>query len=113
MRCRSAQEFGKECNCRIKMTIEEFQKKIKDIYYFKDSRRGIEGTFRWFVEEVGELAKAIRSKDRTALKEEFGDVLAWLVSLSSLCGIAVEEATKKYDLGCPKCKNIPCECPEI
>ena len=43
------------------MTIAEFQKKIEQIYLERDSRRGLPGTFMWFVEEVGELATAIRT----------------------------------------------------
>lgn len=94
------------------MTIEEFQDQIRKIYYSKDSVRGIEGTFRWFIEEVGELAKALRSKDPSSLHEEFGDVLAWLVSLGSLLDVDLSKAAQKYASGCPKCSNIPCNCSE-
>ncbi len=94
------------------MEIKEFQKLIKDTYFEKDSRRGIEGTFRWFVEEVGELARAIRKGDPVNLKEEFADVAAWLFSLANLLGVDMEEAVKKYEQGCPKCGNIPCTCDE-
>jgi len=94
------------------MEIREFQDLIKDIYYEKDSKRGIEGTFVWFVEEVGELARAIRESDSNKLKEEFSDVLAWLVSLASLCRIDLEEAAGKYSNGCPKCNGERCVCVE-
>lgn len=92
------------------MTISEFQKIIFDIYFEKDSKRGINGTFTWFVEEVGELAKAVRQKDKENLKEEFADVFAWLVSLASICRINMEECIKKYEAGCPKCNVTPCKC---
>ncbi len=94
------------------MEIKEFQKIIKDTYYEKDKRRGVEGTFRWFVEEVGELAKAIRRGDRENLMEEFSDVMAWLFSLANLEGIDMEEAAQRYAHGCPKCGHIPCTCDE-
>ncbi len=94
------------------MKIEEFQRLIKDIYYKKDSARGVEGTFRWLCEEVGELSRAIRKKDRENLKEEFADVLAWTFSLANLLEIDLDEAIKKYEKGCPKCGKIPCECKE-
>ena len=42
------------------MTIQEFQNLIERIYYNRDAERGVEGTFVWFTEEVGELAKEIR-----------------------------------------------------
>jgi len=30
--------------------IRDFQKLIEEIYFERDSRRGVEGTFVWFVE---------------------------------------------------------------
>ena len=94
------------------MEIREFQHLIKDIYYKKDAKRGTDGTFRWLCEEVGELAKALRTKDRENLKEEFADVLAWTFSLANLLDVDIEDAIKKYKNGCPKCGHIPCECKE-
>jgi NTP pyrophosphatase (non-canonical NTP hydrolase) len=93
------------------MNIKEFQELIKEIYFEKDNRRGITGTYIWFSEEVGELARAIRQSDPGKLEEEFADVFAWLVSLASLCKIDLEEAaTAKYKKGCPKCEKSPCIC---
>ncbi len=78
------------------MKISEFQKQIEDIYFKKDSQRGIEGTFMWFAEEIGELTRAIRrDDDRENLEEEFADVLAWLVTLASMKGISLEDVAKK------------------
>ena len=63
----------------------------------KDAARGWEGTFVWFVEEVGELARALhRGDDPRNLEEEFADVAAWLVSLASLRGVDMGEAARKY-----------------
>ena len=94
------------------MKISEFQKHIEEIYFNKDSARGIEGTFMWFAEEIGELTRAIRrDDDRENLEEEFADVLAWLVTLASMKGIDLETvAQKKYALGCPYCSTVPCAC---
>ncbi len=95
------------------MRISEFQKLIEDIYFDKDSNRGLLGTFAWFVEEVGELSRELRSDgDEEKLKDEFADVLAWLSTLASLAGIDLEEAAGKYGQGCPKCHKIPCVCNE-
>ncbi len=94
------------------MHIHEFQKLIEDIYLEKDSNRGIEKSFLWLVEEVGELAEAIREGDREQQKLEFGDCLAWLVTIASMAGINMEEASSIYHNGCPKCKEIPCKCKE-
>ncbi|MGB9823995.1 MAG: MazG nucleotide pyrophosphohydrolase domain-containing protein [Candidatus Hydrothermia bacterium] len=94
------------------MEIKDFQNLIKRIYFEKDQRRGKSQTFRWFIEEVGELAKAIRHEKNEELLEEFSDVCAWLFSLANLYGIEMEEAIKKYENGCPKCGKIPCVCGE-
>ena len=94
------------------MTVAEFQKLIHDIYFDRDSRRGADGTFRWLAEEVGELARGLRTGDRENLEEEFADVFAWLVSLASIEGVDMERAVAKYATGCPKCAGTPCRCPE-
>ncbi len=95
------------------MEIREFQEMIEEIYFHKDSKRGVEKTFLWFIEEVGELSEAIRKGDREGMEEEFADVLAWLSSLANLLGIDLEEAAKKkYPGVCPYCGKKPCECEE-
>ncbi|HDJ94827.1 MAG TPA: nucleotide pyrophosphohydrolase [Acidilobales archaeon] len=96
------------------MRISEFQKVIKDLYYEKDHSRGLERTFMWFIEEVGELAEALRKGDRESLGEEMADVLAWLTSLANLVNVDLElEAKKKYGRGfCPRCGMKKCICKE-
>lgn len=90
------------------MTIDEFQKKIKEIYLRKDADRGIEGTFTWFVEEVGELARAIRNEQN--FEEELADCAAWLFSIANIVDVSMEDAIRKYENGCPKCSKTPCIC---
>ena len=94
------------------MMIPEFQKAIERIYFERDSARGVGGTFMWFVEEVGELATALRENDRAELEGEFADVFAWLVSLASIAGVDMNEAVRKYANGCPRCHEAPCHCSE-
>ena len=69
------------------MRIAEFQNKIRDTYFDRDNRRGVEKNFLWFTEEVGELAEAIRKRDREGMEEEMADVLAWLATLANLLDI--------------------------
>jgi len=93
------------------MSIRDFQNLIKDLYYEKDSKRGIDKTMLWIVEEVGELAEAVRKNDKKAIGEEMADVFAWLVSLANLFNIDLEEEVKKkYPGYCTKCGKKPCEC---
>ncbi len=93
------------------MDFLEFQQQISAIYGVRDAQRGIDGTFRRLVEEVGELARALRQRDRWALEEEVSDVLAWTVSLASLVGVDTARAARRYAAGCPKCGATPCACP--
>ena len=93
------------------MSIRDFQNLIRDLYYERDSKRGIDKTMLWIVEEVGELAEAVRKNDRKAIGEEMADVFAWLVSLANLFNIDLEEEVKKkYPGYCVKCGKKPCEC---
>jgi NTP pyrophosphatase (non-canonical NTP hydrolase) len=94
------------------MKLGEFQKQIEEMYFERDSRRGLEGTFMWFVEEVGELSTALRQGSQADKEEEFADCLAWLATLASLSGVRWDEALKKYARGCPRCHKTPCDCPE-
>ena len=97
---------------RAVMTIAEFQRQIEVIYFERDRRRGVDADFRWFVEEVGELAKALRGKDQEHLASEFADVFAWLATLASITGVELEAAVARYAAGCPKCGGVPCGCRE-
>ena len=43
------------------VTLAEFQQLIRQMYLEKDLARGIDGTFMWLMEEIGELATALRN----------------------------------------------------
>ena len=93
------------------MNAEGFQKLIETIYLQRDQGRGVEGSVLWFVEEVGELVRAIRRGERDNLEEEFADVYAWLVTLASMHEIDLDAiGLRKYRRGCPRCSSTPCAC---
>ena len=94
------------------MTLGEFQQLIRATFGAKDARRGIDGTFMWFMEEVGELAAALRGGHAHAdLAAEFADVLAWLATLANTAGVDLDAAVAaKYGGGCPGCGRVPCVC---
>jgi NTP pyrophosphatase (non-canonical NTP hydrolase) len=95
------------------MTIREFQGLIREMYHDKDAARGVEGTFMWLMEEVGELATALRSGDSDEQALEFADVLAWLATIANVAGIDLEDAIgRKYGAGCPGCGRTACICPD-
>jgi NTP pyrophosphatase (non-canonical NTP hydrolase) len=90
------------------MEIAAFQEVLRRTYVERDSERGVDGTFRWLAEEVGEVARALRGDGDLEL--EFGDVLAWVGSLANLVGVDLERAAARFANGCPKCDAIPCRC---
>ncbi len=93
------------------MTLAELQHLIATTFGAKDQQRGAEGTFMWFMEEVGELAAALRAPDHAELSAEFADVLAWLVTLANIAGVDLTAAVQaKYGAGCPGCGHTPCTC---
>ena len=79
------------------MEIREAQEIIRNMYFERDSSRGLFSTFTWFVEEVGELAEAVLKSDYRSLSEEIADVFAWLLSIANLLGVDLEESfIRKY-----------------
>ena len=93
-----------------RVRISELQSTLRETFLDRDAARGADGTFRWLVEEVGELARALRHGDAESLRHEFSDVLAWLGSLANLAGVDLEEAASRYARGCPRCGSRPCAC---
>ena len=94
------------------VSLTDFQAKIKAMYYEKDIQRGVDGTFMWLMEEIGELASARREGSPEELSGEFADVLAWLATIANVAGIDLGEAVrKKYGDGCPGCGRLVCDCP--
>lgn len=84
---------------------------MKQLYYTRDSARGVDGTYNWLLEEVAELGQELKGTDREALGKEFADVIAWLASLANIMGIDLEKAAlAKYPHKCPKCQSSPCQC---
>jgi NTP pyrophosphatase (non-canonical NTP hydrolase) len=93
------------------LTLSDFQKLIAEMYSDKDAARGIDGTFMWLMEEVGELASALRHGTPDELAAEFADVLAWLVTIANVAKIDLEQAVlAKYGGGCPGCGRMVCAC---
>ncbi|MEC9096100.1 MAG: MazG nucleotide pyrophosphohydrolase domain-containing protein [Planctomycetota bacterium] len=98
-------------NKNTQISFSEFQSLIRTMYMEKDVERGIDGTFMWLMEEVGELAAALRSGSAQDKSEEFADVLAWLTTIANVAGIDLNDAIRrKYGDGCPGCRQYVCGC---
>jgi NTP pyrophosphatase (non-canonical NTP hydrolase) len=110
------------------VTIQAFQSLIREMYIEKDQARGVPATFMWLMEEVGELASALRDTSptevdrvppeemeqrRSNLKHEFADVLAWLTTIANVVEVDLGSAiSEKYGSGCPGCHQFVCVCPD-
>ncbi|MCE5302256.1 MAG: nucleotide pyrophosphohydrolase [Planctomycetaceae bacterium] len=98
---------------RPEITFSEFQQLIRRMYMEKDVARGVDGTFMWLMEEVGELASALRNGTHEEQTLEFADVLAWLATIANVAGVDLNEAVaRKYGSGCPGCGRFVCTCPD-
>ena len=78
------------------MEILALQQIVRDRYFKTDNDRGIYHTALWFHEEVGELSSAIANGDKQNAKEEFADVLMWLLTLANLMEVDMEEVVAEY-----------------
>ncbi len=95
------------------VSLADFQQLIRDMYFRKDAERGVDGTFMWLMEEIGELASALRDGTHEDKSEEFADVLAWLATIANVAEVDLSEAIhKKYGSGCPGCGQFVCTCPD-
>jgi NTP pyrophosphatase (non-canonical NTP hydrolase) len=94
------------------LTLRDLQALIHRMYGDKDAARGVEGTFMWLMEEVGELAAALRDgSPHEELAKEFADVLAWLTTIANVAGVDLDDAIRlKYGRGCPGCGQYVCTC---
>jgi NTP pyrophosphatase (non-canonical NTP hydrolase) len=93
------------------ISLRDFQKLIRKMYFEKDVVRGVDGTFMWLMEEIGELAGSLRKNDQANRQEEFADVLAWLATIANVVDVDLADAIQqKYGTGCPGCQQLVCVC---
>ena len=99
-------------DARQSLTLGGLQSLIETMYSAKDEARGVDGTFMWLMEEVGELAAALRDDSpKEELAAEFADVLAWLATIANVAGVDLDQAVHdKYGNGCPGCGEMVCSC---
>ena len=49
----------------------------------------------WLMEEIGELASALRNGSQEERTAEFADVLAWLTTIANVAGVDLTEAVSE------------------
>ena len=92
-------------------SLADLQALIRTMYSSKDEARGVDGTFMWLMEEIGELAAALREGSPQELAREFADVLAWLATIANIAQVDLQQAVlDKYGGGCPGCGELVCRC---
>ncbi len=92
-------------------SLSGLQQLIRMMYMQKDVARGVDGTFMWLMEEVGELSAALRDGTQQEREEEFADVLAWLATIANVVDVDLGQAVaSKYGSGCPGCGQMVCVC---
>lgn len=92
-------------------SLSGLQQLIRTMYMQKDVARGVDGTFMWLMEEVGELSAALRDGTHQDREEEFADVLAWLATIANVVDVDLGKAVaRKYGTGCPGCGQMVCVC---
>jgi NTP pyrophosphatase (non-canonical NTP hydrolase) len=91
-------------------SLADFQDVINRTYGERDAARGLPASVAWLVEEVGELAQAIRKGTREQQLHELADVLAWTTTIAAQLGLSIDDAAARYTSGCPRCGGIPCAC---
>ena len=102
---------GQNSSGQNSIRLGDLQQLIRNMYLEKDIARGVDGTFMWLMEEVGELAAALREGSHEERMGEFADVLAWLATIANVVGVDLSEAvTRKYGSGCPGCGQLVCSC---
>ena len=95
------------------MKISDFQDLLKELYLQNDLNRGVNSTFIWLIEEIGELATLLNSIDidKKKVSEEIADIIAWTISIANILEIDIEKAlSDKYPNKCKKCSFSPCRC---
>ena len=93
------------------VNLADLQRRLRETYGHKDHARGAEGTFMYLMEEIGELAEALREPAKHDLEGEFADCIAWLASLANVAGVDLAAAVSaKYGSGCTRCGKTPCIC---
>jgi NTP pyrophosphatase (non-canonical NTP hydrolase) len=93
------------------LELKRAQTLMLKLYGERDKKHGVEGTFIWQVEEVGELSQVLWKKNDANIREELVDLLAWLLSFVNVIGVDVSDSFRvKYNSVCPCFQRALCNC---
>ncbi len=81
------------------------------LYGWQNERIMLIQTAAHLAEEVGEVSKALRHKDRAKLCEEMADVASWIFGLATRLNLDLETIVWEcYPYECEKCHHTECRC---
>ncbi len=101
-------------NVIMPQSLHAWQDMFKNIYGRVNKVAGREKCWLHLHEELGEVSRAFRLKERINLKDELADVFAWLVAFCNNLGIGLEFSILKcYSGRCDVCGKKQCQCPII
>jgi len=92
--------------------ISDWQQMFATIYGHRNIAAGPAGIWSRLLEEIGELVRETRYRNRDGMKYHLPDIFAWLCAFCSVQGFDLQQiVSDRYRGGCPWCKNVTCLCP--
>ena len=92
--------------------LSDWQEMFEAIYGYRN--KASSEVYIWFrlLEEVGELVRETRYKNREGIKYHLPDILAWICAYCSIKEFGLNKIiVDRYKEGCPWCKSVKCICP--
>ena len=95
-------------------TLPKWQRMFERIYGNVNKVAGRDKCWLHFQEELGEVSRAFRLKERDHLRDELADAFAWLVAFCSNCRLDLENIVlNRYTGKCDTCHSKQCNCPKV
>ena len=92
-------------------SLKEWQATLKRIYGNINRLESRKRLWFHFMEEIGEISKALRHNNRENLEEECADALAWLLPLCTKLEADLDDLTwNNFPWECKVCHKQKCEC---
>jgi len=101
-------------NAKPPATLSKWQEMFERIFGRVNRVAGIDKCWKHLYEELGEVSRACRLKERKNLRHELADVFAWLMAVCNHLGLALDDVVLgSYPEQCDVCKRRKCRCPKV
>lgn len=101
-------------NAAMPESLPAWQEMFKNIFGRVNKVAGRDKCWLHLHEELGEVSRAFRLKERKNLQDELADVFAWLCAFCNNSGISLKDAVLQlYGGKCDVCKQEKCCCPRV